>query len=91
MSVNGKIHNAYNLHINKNTITVAPRKTFIKETNNFKPTEQRNNSSAEKTLQTAYSANTVISQKLLSLQNCSTAGVPLGSKCTSRTKNRLEN
>ena len=35
MSVNGEIHNAYNLYINKNTITIAPRGKFTKETNNF--------------------------------------------------------
>ena len=35
MSVNGEIHNAYNLYINKNTITIAPRGNFTKETNNF--------------------------------------------------------
>ena len=34
MSVNGEIHNAYNLYINKNTITIAPRGNFTKETNN---------------------------------------------------------
>ena len=26
MSVNGEIHNAYDLYINKNTITIAPTK-----------------------------------------------------------------
>ena len=52
MSVNAEIHNAYNLHINKNAITIAPRWNFTKETNNFEYTEQRNNSSAEKTLKT---------------------------------------
>ena len=31
MSVNGEIHNAYNLYINKNTITMAPRENFTKE------------------------------------------------------------
>ena len=35
MPVNGEIHNAYNLYINKNTITIAPRGHFTKETNNF--------------------------------------------------------
>ena len=35
MSVNGEIHNAYNLHINKNTITIAPTENFTKETSNF--------------------------------------------------------
>ena len=54
MSANGEIHNAYNLYINKNTITIAPRANFTEETSNFPFTEQRNNSSAEKTLKTAY-------------------------------------
>ena len=35
MSVNGKIHNAYNLHIIKITVTIVPRGNFTKETNNF--------------------------------------------------------
>ena len=35
MSVNGEIHNAYNLSINKSSITIAPRGNFTKETNNF--------------------------------------------------------
>ena len=54
MSVNGEIHNAYNLYIKKNTITIAPRGNFTKETNNFYSTKQRNNSSAEKTLKAAF-------------------------------------
>ena len=35
MSVNCEIHNTYNLYINKNTITIASRENFPKETNNF--------------------------------------------------------
>ena len=35
MSVNGEIHNTYNLSIKKKTITVAPKGNFTKETNNF--------------------------------------------------------
>ena len=35
MSVNGKIHNTYNLYIKKNVITIVPRENFSKETNNF--------------------------------------------------------
>ena len=35
MSVNSEIHNAYNLYIKKNTITIAPRGNFTKETDNF--------------------------------------------------------
>ena len=35
MSVNGKIHNAYNLHIIEITVTIVPRGNFTKETNNF--------------------------------------------------------
>ena len=35
MSVNGEIHNTYNLYINKNTITIAHRGNFAKETNSF--------------------------------------------------------
>ena len=31
MSVNGEIHNAYNLHTKKNTITIAPRGNFKKK------------------------------------------------------------
>ena len=30
MSVNGEIHNACNLYIKKNTITIAPRGNFTK-------------------------------------------------------------
>ena len=54
MSVNGEIHNAYNLHIIKSTITIVSGGNFTKETNNFQSIEQRNNSSAEETLKTAY-------------------------------------
>ena len=35
MSVKGEIHNAYNLYIIKNTVTIVPKRNFIKETNNF--------------------------------------------------------
>ena len=35
MSVNGEIHNAYNLYIIKNTVTMVPRRNFKKETNSF--------------------------------------------------------
>ena len=36
MSVNGEIHNAYNLYIIiKNTVTTVPWGNFTKETNNF--------------------------------------------------------
>ena len=35
MSINGEIHNAWNLYIKKNTITIAPRGSSAKETNNF--------------------------------------------------------
>ena len=54
MPMNVEIYNACNLYIKKNTITIAPRGSFTKETNNFQSTEQRNNSSAEKTLKAAY-------------------------------------
>ena len=54
MYVNGEIHNAYNLHIIKSTITIVSGGNFTKETNNFQSIEQRNNSSAEETLKTAY-------------------------------------
>ena len=54
MSVNDEIHNAYNLHIKKNTITIAPMGNFTKETNNLWSREQRNNESAEKTLKATY-------------------------------------
>ena len=35
MSVNGEIHNAYNLYIIKITVIIVPRGNFTKETNNF--------------------------------------------------------
>ena len=35
MSVNGEIHNAYNLYIIKNTVIIVPRGNFTKEKNNF--------------------------------------------------------
>ena len=35
MSVNGEIHNAFNLYIIKNTVAIVPTENFIKETNNF--------------------------------------------------------
>ena len=35
MSVNGEIHNIYNLYIIKNADTIVPRGNFTKETNNF--------------------------------------------------------
>ena len=35
MSVNGEIHNACNLYIKKNTITIAPRGNFRTEADNF--------------------------------------------------------
>ena len=35
MFVNGEIHNAYNLHIIKNTVTTVPGGNFAKETNKF--------------------------------------------------------
>ena len=54
MSVNGEIHNAYNLYIIKNTVRILPRGNFTKEANNFQSIEQSNNNSAEKTLKTAY-------------------------------------
>ena len=54
MSVNGEIHNAYNVYIIKKTDTTVTKGSFTKETNNFWSTEQRNNSSAEETLKTAY-------------------------------------
>ena len=54
MSMNGEIHNAYNLHIIKSTITIVSGGNFTKETNNFESIEQRSNSSAEETLKTAY-------------------------------------
>ena len=54
MSVNGEIHNAYNLYIITNTVTIVPRGNFTKERNNFQSIEQRNNSSTEETLKTAY-------------------------------------
>ena len=54
MSVSGEIHNVYNLYITENTVTVVPRGNFTKATNNFWYIEQRNNTSAEETLKTAY-------------------------------------
>ena len=33
MSVNGEIHNAYNLYITKVAVTIVPRGNFTKETN----------------------------------------------------------
>ena len=54
MSVNGEIHNTYNLCIIKNTFRILPRGNFTKEANNFQSIEQSNNNSAEKTLKTAY-------------------------------------
>ena len=62
MSVNSEFHNAYNLCINKNTITIAPTGNFTKETNGFYYTEQRKNSSAEKTYKYITYHNTYISQ-----------------------------
>ena len=35
MSVNGEIHNASNLYIKKNAITIAPKGNFTKETNDI--------------------------------------------------------
>ena len=35
MSVNGEIHNAYNLYIITNTVTIVPRGNFTKERNNL--------------------------------------------------------
>ena len=35
MSVNGEIHNPYNLYITKNTVTIVPRENFTKEINIF--------------------------------------------------------
>ena len=35
MSVNGEIHNAYNLYIIKNTVTIVPRGNFTKEKKYF--------------------------------------------------------
>ena len=35
MSVNGEIHNASNLYIIKNALTIVPRGNFTKETNDF--------------------------------------------------------
>ena len=35
MSVNGEIHNAYNLYIIKNTVTMVPWGNFTKETHDF--------------------------------------------------------
>ena len=54
MSVNGEIHNAYNLYIIKNSVAIVPRENFTKEANTCSSIEQRNNSSAEETLKTAY-------------------------------------
>ena len=54
MSVNGEIHNVYNLYIIQNTVAIVPSGNFAKETNNFKSLEQRNYSSAEETLKIAY-------------------------------------
>ena len=51
MSMNSEIHNAYNLYIIESTDTIVPRGNFTKE---IKSIEQRNNSSAEETLQTTY-------------------------------------
>ena len=33
--MNGEIYNTYNLYIIKNAVTVVPRGSFTKETNNF--------------------------------------------------------
>ena len=35
MSVNSKIHNAYNLYIIKNSVTIVPRGNFTRETKIF--------------------------------------------------------
>ena len=35
MPVNGEMHNAYNVYIITNTVTIVPRENFTKETNNF--------------------------------------------------------
>ena len=35
MSVNSEFHNAYNLYVIKNTVTIVPRGNFTKETNIF--------------------------------------------------------
>ena len=35
MSVKGKIHNAYNLYIITNTVTIVPTGNFTKERNNL--------------------------------------------------------
>ena len=49
MSLNGEIHNVYNLYVIKNTVTIVAGGNFTKETNNLESIEQRNNSSAEET------------------------------------------
>ena len=54
MSVNGECHNAYYLYNITNTVTIVPRRNFTKQTNNFQSIEQRNNSSVEETMETAY-------------------------------------
>ena len=49
-----EIHNAYNLYIITYTVTVVPRGNFTKERKKFESKKQRNNSSTEETLKTAY-------------------------------------
>ena len=54
MSMNDEIQNAYNLYNIKNIVTIVPTGNFTSETNNSQSTEQKKNSSAEETLNTAY-------------------------------------
>ena len=54
MSVNGEIHNAYNLYTITNVVTIVTRGNFTKQAGNFQSIEQKKPSSVEKTLKTAY-------------------------------------
>ena len=51
--MNGEIQNAYNLYIT-NIVTIVPRQSFAKETNDSESIEQKENSSAEETSKTVY-------------------------------------
>ena len=51
--MNGEIQNACNLYIT-HIVTIVPRQSFAKETNDSESIEQRKNSSAEETSKTVY-------------------------------------
>lgn len=54
MSVNGEIHNAYNLNNTKNIVTIVTMGKFTESI------EQRENRSAEETLKAAYYKKTLV-------------------------------